>query len=129
MKRKLNCNLALFSIGGISYGLIEIIWRKYTHWTMVLTGGFCFVVLYRIFKRLVGIAMWKKCMIGSSVITSVEFVVGCAVNLKAKMNVWDYSGLPFNFKGQICLIYSILWAALTVPISGVCSLLRKRFDF
>ncbi len=26
--------------------MVEILWRGYTHWTMTLTGGVCFLVLY-----------------------------------------------------------------------------------
>lgn len=129
MKRKIKCNFVLFSFGGISYGLIEIIWRKYTHWSMVLTGGFCFMVLYRIFKKISDIALWQKCVIGSSVITSVEFVVGCIVNIWGKLNVWDYSKMPANFCGQICLLYSALWGFLTIPIVSICTAIRKKYNF
>lgn len=129
MKRKINCNIALFSFGGLTYGLIEILWRRYTHWSMILTGGLCFTVLYRIFKKLTNIAMWKKCFIGSSVITTVELAVGCIVNLWGKLNVWDYSNLPANFCGQICLYYSTLWGFLTIPISAICKVIQKKFNF
>ena len=72
-------DVALFSFGGISYGIIELMWRKYTHWTMVLTGGVCFLLLYRVFRCMAQAALWQKCVIGSSVITGVEFLVGCIV--------------------------------------------------
>ena len=113
MMNKLGCNIRLFSFGGIAYGIIELLWRRYTHWSMVVTGGTCFTVLYNIFKCMNKIKMWKKCIIGSTVITSAELVAGYAVNIKAGLNVWDYSDKPLNFKGQICLYYSILWALLT----------------
>lgn len=128
MKRILGCNCVLFLIGGVCYGLIEILWRRYTHWSMVLTGGFCFTVLYRIFKHIRRIAMWKKCCIGSAVITFVELIVGWAVNVRMKLGVWDYSNHPLNFRGQICPLYSLLWALLTLPISLACSSLCKKFD-
>ncbi len=128
MQRKIKCNIALFSIGGISYGFIEILWRRYTHWSMVLTGGLCFTLLYKIFKKLVDFSLWKKCIIGSTVITTVEFFVGCIVNLYAKLDVWDYSKMPANFCGQICLLYSVLWAFLTIPISFICNTLKKKYN-
>lgn len=40
----------IFAIGGLSYGAIEIMWRHYTHWTMVITGGVCFYTLYKLSK-------------------------------------------------------------------------------
>ena len=129
MKNNTKENFALFSIGGVSYGIIEILWRRYTHWSMVITGGICFMLLYRIFKKLVHIALWKKCIIGSSLITSAEFVTGCVVNLWGKLNVWDYSQLPANFLGQICLYYSFLWGLLTIPIVAICTLIRKKLKY
>ena len=47
--------------------------------------------------------------IGSTIITVLEFITGCIVNLWLGWNVWDYSNLPLNLLGQICLPFSILW--------------------
>ena len=35
--------IVLFSIGAMGYGLIEILWRGYTHWSMLTAGGICFM--------------------------------------------------------------------------------------
>ena len=94
---------------------------------MVLTGGTCFTVLYRIFRKIADTKVWKKCIIGSAVITGIEFTVGCIVNIWGKMKVWDYSDKPMNLCGQICIGYSALWGILTLPICGLCSILRKKF--
>lgn len=123
---KVKKDFVIFSIGGISYGAIEILWRKYTHWTMLIAGGVCFLILFKIFDKFNQLTMIKKCLTGTGVITAVEFLCGCIVNIGFKMNVWDYSNLPFNIMGQICPIYSLIWAGLTVPISFICSFLRKR---
>ena len=114
--------------GGIVYGIIEIIWRRHTHWTMVITGGICFVLLYRIYRKLRKISLLAKCVIGASIITAVEFVVGCIVNLWLKMNVWDYSKVYLNVFGQICPIYSVLWGFLCVPIVFVCNKIPAFFE-
>lgn len=119
-------NIFLFTFGGIVYGLIEILWRGRTHWSMLLTGGAGFLSLYKIFGRMKDASLFKKCAIGSSVITACEFVSGCIFNLWLKMKVWDYSKLPFNFKGQICALYSFLWGLLCIPINVVCKELRTK---
>lgn len=118
----------IFAIGGLSYGAIEIMWRQYTHWTMVITGGVCFFTLYKLSKGRETAPMWKKCLLGSAVITTAEFITGIVVNMIFDMGVWDYSGLPFNLFGQVCLIYSILWALLSIPIDAVCKVLRKHLE-
>lgn len=127
MIKRIQQDVMLFSTGGIAYGIIEILWRHRTHWTMVITGGICFMSLFRIFIKLKNVKIVFKCLIGSGVITTIEFVVGCFVNLHLKMNVWDYSSLPLNLYGQICPIYSILWGFLTIPILFVCRKFKKIF--
>ncbi len=127
MKKKTSCFGLLFAIGGIAYGALEIIWRKYTHWSMVLTGGLCFTALYKIFQRLNTCSLWLKCCIGSTVITYFEFLSGFVFNHCLKLGVWDYSKHRFNFCGQICPLYSFLWALLTIPVTMICKLLQKKF--
>lgn len=106
----------LFFMGGFLYFIIEILWRGYSHWTMFVLGGICFVLL-GIINEIIPwcLAIWKQVLIGTIMITSLEFVVGCIVNLWLGWNVWDYSNVPLNILGQICLPYMILW----IPISLV----------
>lgn len=115
----------LFFVGGLAYGAVELLWRHRTHWTMIVTGGVCLLVLFRVFKKISRVKAIYKCVVGSVLITAVEFVVGCIVNLRFKMNVWDYSAVPFNILGQICPLYSILWFFLTIPILFVCKKMQK----
>ena len=97
-------------IGSIIYMSLEILWRDYTHWTMGVLGGICFICLGLINELL----SWEtplvlQMFIGSIIITVLEFITGCIVNLWLGWNVWDYSNLPLNLLGQICLPFSILW--------------------
>ena len=102
--------LFLGIIGSIIYMSLEILWRGYTHWTMGVLGGICFICLGLINE----ILSWEtpltlQMLIGSIIITILEFITGCIVNLWLGWNVWDYSNLPLNLLGQICLPFSILW--------------------
>lgn len=102
--------LLLGTIGSIIYMSLEILWRGYTHWTMGVLGGICFICLGLINELL----SWKtplvlQMLIGSTIITILEFITGCIVNLWLGWNIWDYSNLPLNLLGQICLPFSILW--------------------
>ncbi|WP_206460307.1 putative ABC transporter permease [Anaerovorax sp. IOR16] len=115
MKKQMQYGI-LFFIGAIGYSTLEIAFRGYTHWTMVLTGGLCFCFLYMINEHFQKIALWKRCLLGAAVITGVEFIVGCIVNLWFRWNVWDYSALPLHLFGQICILFSILWFFLCIPI-------------
>lgn len=100
----------LFGMGGLLYVLIEMLWRGYSHWTMFLVGGLCFALIGLINE----VIPWEmpfvwQMMIGAVIITAVEFVSGCIINLWLGWNVWDYSELPFNVLGQICLQFTFLW--------------------
>ena len=93
---------------------------------MALTGGICFTILYNLNKKFSHKPLLEKCLMGSAVITAVEFIVGCIVNLGLKMNVWDYNKMHFNLLGQICLLYSFLWFLLSFPLVSLCKRLQKR---
>lgn len=116
----------LFVLGGAGYGLIEILWRGKTHWSMLLTGGAAFLILFRLFEKAVGFPMKVKCLAGGAVITGIEFVSGCIFNKLLKLNVWDYSKNILNVKGQICAFYSCLWTLLCIPVSFICKKMRRN---
>lgn len=105
----------MFFIGAVCYGLIEIMWRGHTHWTMVLTGGVCVAILHWSNIRHYHESLWIKCAYGCMYITLVEFAVGWIVNIRLNMNVWDYSDRFLNIMGQVCLLYSVFWYFLTIP--------------
>lgn len=126
--KNLKGDCLLFTIGGIGYSLIEILYRHRTHWTMALTGGTCFLSLFKFYKKHSTMKLFSKCLSGSMIITAVEFISGYIINLKCKLNVWDYSNCRFNVKGQICPFYSMLWALLCIPISSLCKLISAKAD-
>lgn len=118
--KKYTCWTIQFCGGGASYGLLEILWRGYTHLSMLIAGGFCFWLIIRITKMNHG--LFTKSVIGGLCITSVEFISGCIVNLWLGLAVWDYTGEPMSLFGQICLRYTLLWIALCAIIIPLCRL-------
>jgi len=104
----------LFLIGGVTYCCIEILWRGYTHWTMGVLGGFCFVIIGGLNNYIPWtMKLWKQALIGSLVVTSCEFVFGIILNLFLGLHIWNYSNIPFNLLGQICLPFTIAWFFLS----------------
>lgn len=102
--------LILDGIGGLLYIGLELAWRGYSHWTMFILGGICFVLIGAVNEVIPWcMQLWKQIFIGVLIITGSEFLVGCIVNLWLGWNVWDYSGLPGNILGQICILYILLW--------------------
>lgn len=116
-------NLFLFLIGAAGYGLIEIIWRGYTHWTMLLLGGLCLLMIIYINNN-VNTSFIIKCVMCSIAITCVEFVTGMIFNVVLHWGIWDYGDMAFNVLGQICLYYSVLWAFLSAPVMLLYNIFR-----
>ena len=105
----------LFIRGGIIYGMIEIAFRGNTHWTMLIVGGFCFTGIgllneYPHFRP----NLLTQAVLGMIIITTLEFISGVVINIILGWNVWDYSGLPLNILGQICLPFCFAWLGLSV---------------
>ena len=117
----------IYLIGSVGYSLIEILWRGFTHWTMAVTGGVCFLLLYQIDGRHETERLPAKCLRGACWITAIEFIVGCVVYLKLKWAVWDYSDLFGNLLGQVCPLYFALWFLLCVPVFRVARSIRNYF--
>ena len=105
--------LILFVIGGLIYILIELVARGRTHWTMFIVGGVAFFLIGFINEKYKKMPLAKQMLIGALVITALEFACGCIVNLWLGWGVWDYSNMPLNLLGQICMPFTILWFFLS----------------
>lgn len=106
--------LFLFLTGGICYFGIEILARGYSHWTMVVVGGICFVLIGLLNEKTPKIPLLKQMFYSAILITIIEFLSGCILNLWLKLDIWDYSKNAFNLLGQICLSHTIYWFFLSV---------------
>ena len=104
----------IFLFGAIVYTCIEILWRGHTHLTMTLTGGVCFVFIYLLRIAVPDLNIFLRALLSAAVISGIELAVGCVVNLKLGLEVWNYSELKFNFMGQVCVFYSFLWYLLSI---------------
>lgn len=105
-------SIILFMIGGATYNVIELAFRNYTHWSMFILGGLCFILI-GVLNELFNLSITSQMLISAVVITSLEFVTGYIVNIIFELNIWDYSNLPYNFMGQICLLFFNLWFLLS----------------
>lgn len=128
MRRRevINMEALLFLIGGRLYTWIELAWRGRTHWSMFLLGGICFVAIGLLNENILPwtLPVWLQALVGAGVVTVLEFVVGCIVNLGLGWAVWDYSGMPLNILGQVCLPYTLLWVLLSLVCIVVDDWLR-----
>ena len=113
--KKSNANVVMMAVGAAGYSTIELIWRGHTHWSMMLAGGLSFLLFARIKILMKNKRFLYCCILGSAAVTLIELIFGIFFNLILKLDIWDYSGVPLNFLGQICLLYSVYWALLCIP--------------
>ena len=106
-------------LGGGVYVLVELWWRGESHVSMFLLGGLCFWLIGRLDRRVPMPVAGQACM-GACVVTGLELLTGLIVNCWLGLDVWDYSTLPANFLGQICLYYFVLW----IPLSAAAVFLE-----
>lgn len=116
----------LFFIGAFGYGLLEILWRGYTHPSMSLAGGISLCLLALIQRKLKPLRFIYRCIVSGLAITAIELLFGYIFNLILGFDVWDYSLLPFNFLGQISLLYFVIWCFISAPMLILTDLLRQK---
>ncbi|WP_125140007.1 putative ABC transporter permease [Clostridium transplantifaecale] len=119
MSHKLfNKYLILFDTGGLLYVILELLWRGWSHWSMFILGGICFIALGLINEVFPwDMPLWKQMLTGACLVTALEFITGCIVNLWLGWDVWDYSNLPGNILGQICPQFFVVW--IFVSLGGI----------
>ena len=113
--KKLSEYLLLWALGGSFYYAFEVFFRGFSHWSMFVLGGFCLI-----FCDQQGIwthwsaPLWKQVVWCVIFVVSGEFITGIIVNKIMHWNVWDYTGMPFQFMGQICLPFAVIFSGLCV---------------
>ena len=112
----------LFYAGGTAYMTLEFLWRGRSHGSMFVLGGACFLLIGKLSVLLKRVPLVFRLMASSALITVLELVTGLLVN--RDHTVWDYRNVSYNFLGQICLPFSLLW----IPVSLLATVLYNSAD-
>ena len=121
---KLFKSILLFLIGGAGYVVLEFIWRGWSHFSMFLAGGVCFLLLGKLELTQPRLPLPLRGLAGAGIITMVELLAGLIVN--QNYGVWDYRHLPVNFHGQICLRFFLLWIPVSLGAMWLYKTLQKH---
>jgi len=125
-------NFKLIGIIGATYGAIEVVFTAIeglvlngswglagtsSIW-MMLVGGFSGWLIGALndtespvgsfFGKLPVVITWVAF---SVLVTTLEFIAGTILT-SFGYRLWDYSNLPLNINGQVCLLFSIFWVFL-----------------
>ncbi|WP_051588786.1 hypothetical protein [Ruminococcus sp. NK3A76] len=107
--------VCVFFTGAFCYGLCELIARGRTHITMGLLGGVAMLFIHFLGeKRRNGMLIITAMAAGALFITAVEYIAGLILNISLGLAIWDYSSLALNYRGQICIEYSLKWGLITL---------------
>ncbi len=115
----------VFFIGSFLGVVIEMIWVVVIHGHFETRSGLIygpFNMVYGFGAAVLSAALyrfrnWNKLfsfMGGFIVGSTVEYVCSLFQERIFGSTSWDYSNLPFNLNGRICLLYSIFWGVLGV---------------
>ena len=110
-----------FLLGAIGYPLLEILWRRRTHYSMSIAGGLSCLLISKMQK--LPITRATRSIVCGMAITALEYTFGQIWN--RRYQVWDYRKLPLNVKGQICAGYTALWCLLSYGALSVLDTFRK----
>ena len=110
----------LFYMGGSAYMTLEFLWRGRSHGSMFLLGGLCFLLIGKLSAALKRVPLVLQLLFSSAMITCLELGTGLLVN--RDYSVWDYRAVQYNYLGQICLPFSLLW----IPVSLLAMQLYDR---
>jgi len=113
--------LRSFLVGAAGYPALELATRRRTHYSMALAGGLSLMLMEGM-ARLPG-GLTVKSLLSGAGVTAIEYACGQVWNRDYR--VWDYRRMPLNWKGQICLPYSLLWCGLSAVVIKAMSD-RKR---
>ena len=112
MRRMLN-HILRWIAGGTVYGLLEILWRGHTHWTMVLLAAALCVPLDLANNYIPwDTSLLLQSVLGGLTVTVMELLAGLVINVWLGLRVWDYSRQWGNLWGQICPKFALLWCLL-----------------
>ena len=88
-----------------------------------LYGPFCAIYGLGAVVVILGLQKFKKnnytLFFGGILIGSiVEYAISAIGELIFHIKWWDYSGMPFNINGRICLAFSFFWGVLAIYLMG-----------
>ena len=114
---KLRGHIVRWMLGGVLYGGLEVLYRGYTHWTMMLLAALVCIPLDLANEHMPWeLPLWLQAVLGGLTVTAAELAAGLVLNCWLGLAIWDYSGLWGNLWGQICPQFAALWCLLAGPV-------------
>lgn len=124
-------SMLLCTWGATIYFFLEVAYKSLTghperiSWTMLAVAIILCIPVERCGAELPwDCPLWLQALCCAMLVTAVEFVAGLVLNVWLGLGIWDYSHLPFNLMGQICLQFFFVWWALCFAFIPVFDWMR-----
>ena len=127
-------SVLLWTWGGAIYFLMEVAYKilsgkpETISWTMLLLAAILCIPIERFGKK-VPVSLPIQALICAIIITIAEFIAGIILNVWLGLGIWDYSTMPLNVEGQICLPFAILWYILCLIFIPLFDHVRGEIEF
>ena len=127
-KKNLAEYLFLFWVGGSVYIEIELLYRGYTHWSMFVLAGIVFITVGWMNECIFD---WHtqfgwQVLIATLWATGLEYACGMILR-HFGLQVWDYSNVPLNVDGLICVPFMFVWAVLMIVAIVIDDIIKFFF--
>ena len=115
----------LFIAFSALYVWIEIMFRNRSDRSMALLSGVLGVTL-GLLNNIIpwSIGLVQQGLIGGFlIVTPMEYFVGKFL-VNQDLSIWNYSNMPWNIEGQICLPFTFIWCVISVIVVVLDDYLR-----
>ena len=115
----------LFVAFSALYVWIEILFRNRSDRSMLALSGVLGVML----GMGNNVVPWSMGLVqqgligGFLIVTPMEYFVGKFL-VNQDLSIWDYSNMPYNIDGQICLLFTFIWCIISVVVVVLDDYLR-----
>lgn len=121
--------LLLFLTGYCVYIAIEVTYRGYSYKSMGILSGLLFSLVFDQINNRISwdMDLLLQGIIGSAAVTLSELIIGTMMSkgILGLSIMWDYSTIPLNYNGIICVPFSIIW--IFISIFGI--ILADAFNY
>ena len=109
--------IVLFITFSALYVWIEIMFRNRSDRSMLALSGVLGVAL----GLLNNVIPWSMPLVqqaligGFLIVTPMEYIVGKYL-VNQDLSIWNYSNMPLNIDGQICLPFTLIWCVISLGV-------------
>ena len=108
-------SIILFFVGFCFYITCEVCFRSFSYPLMGICAGITLLLINSLNDNISwDMDLLLQGSIGSIIVTFMELVIGKCCQYFELPPMWNYSNIPFNFDGVVCLPFSLLWIGMSI---------------